>query len=175
MKSRLPALLLALTLALNASPLVPAQTTKTSGQAAANTQDWQGLRDLERGKKVLIEFKDGSTVHGNFQSAIGSRLTLFDDGGVYSADQREIQRVYRLKGGWSRRVTARIGAGIGFVAGSIIGGRRMSRLERDPNHTPSDADEIPLIAGMSLGTIAGAGVGALLGGKRKGKLLYEAK
>jgi hypothetical protein len=51
----------------------------------------------------------------------------------------------------------------------------MDRLERNPNRIPSDADEIPFITGLGIGTFAGVGLGWLLGGRRKSRLLYEAK
>jgi hypothetical protein len=176
MKSRILALPLALILALGASPLALAQTASAQQPATSTgVQDWQRLRDLKHGKKILIEFKDGNTIEGKFDGVIGSTLSLSADGTVYSLAQRDIQSAYRLKGRWSRKITASIGVCAGLVVGTIIGGKRMTKLERDPNRIPSDADEIPMITGMSLGALAGGGLGALLGGKRKGELLYEAK
>jgi|ERR1044071_1464613 small nuclear ribonucleoprotein (snRNP)-like protein len=176
MKSRVLASLLALALVLATSPVVPAQTINSAQTAVSATpQDWQGLRDLKPGKKVLVEFKGGNTLDGKLVSITGSTLTVSGDGNVYSVEQRDIQRVYRLKGRWSRKTTSRIGLAIGLVGGAIIGGRAMDRLERNPNRIPSDADEIPFIAGLGIGTFAGAGLGWLLGGRRKSKLLYEAK
>jgi hypothetical protein len=176
MKSKVLASLLALALTLIAAPPAPAQTSN-SAQTPPNitTQDWQGLSDLEPGKKVLVQFKSGDTLEGKLVSLSGGTLALSGGGSTYSVEQRDIQRVYRLEGRWSRKTTSRIGLAIGFVAGSIIGGRAMDRLERNPNRIPSDADEIPLITGMGIGTFAGAGLGWLVGGKRKGELLYEAK
>ena len=175
MKSRVLASLLAFTLVLTSSPLAPAQTI-ASGQATNSTvQDWQGLRDIKQGKKVLVQFKSGGTIDGKVVSLVGSTLTLSGGGNTYTLEQRDIQRVFQMKGGWSRKTTLRIGAIVGLVGGTIIGGRAMTRLERNPNRIPSDADEIPMIAGIGIGTFVGAGVGWLLGGKRKGKLLYEAK
>lgn len=173
MKSRVPASLLALILLLTTSIVAPAQTT---AQPAANTtaQDWQGLRNLKPGKKVLVETNIG-TVEGKFISAVGSKLSLSDDGYTFSLEQRDIKRIYRLKSRWSRRMGARVGAGIGMVVGTFVGAGRMVRLEEAAGHVPSDADTAPVFAGFFLGTLTGAGVGALLGGKRKGELLYEAK
>lgn len=51
----------------------------------------------------------------------------------------------------------------------------MDRLERQMGRVPSDADEIPTARGFVLGIAIGGGLGALVGGKRKGKLLYETK
>jgi hypothetical protein len=174
MKSRVLAWLLTLALVLSVSPVTPAQTGNSLQTVNATVQDWQELSDLEPGKKVLVELKNGNELEGKFVGITGSHLNLDGDGYVYNVEQREIQRVYRLKGKWSRRTTASIGALVGLVGGSIIGGRKMTKLERDPNRIPSEADEIPLITGVSLGILGGAGLGALFGGKRKGKLLYKA-
>ena len=165
-------------LVLTASPVTLAQTN-VSTQSATNVglSDWQGLSDLKPGKKVLVEFKSGigDPVERKFVSVSGSTLIVSDSGYQFRLEQRDIQRVYRLKGRWSRSTTARIGAGIGMVAGTVIGVKRMLRAEEDRTTPPSDADTGPAFAGFLIGSVAGAGIGALLGGKRKGKLLYEAK
>jgi hypothetical protein len=169
MKSRVTALLLASILLPTASPVALAQTSNT-GQTAlnVNTQDWQGLRDLKPGKKIVVEFKlgIGESVEGKFVSAIGSKLTLTGDGYTRSLEQRDIQRVYRLKGRWTRDRAAGIGAGIGLLAGAAIGGAIVVFKETD---TAASYE------GAFLGLLGGLGLGALLGGKRNGQLLYESK
>jgi hypothetical protein len=176
MKSRVSSLLIALVLLLTTSTIAPAQTNNSGQPATAlNSQDWQGLRDLKLGKKILVELKSGGTVKGKLFSLEGTRLVLSDDGNAYDLEQREIRRVYELKGRWSRTKASRIGAIIGLVVGAVVGSVEEAKLENKPNRIPSDKDEIPLIAGMTLGPLAGGGIGALLGGKRRGKLLYEAK
>ena len=175
MKSRIPAVLLALTLALT-SPLLLLAQSNNPAQSAANVQaqDWQDLQYLEPGKKILVEFKSnvGDAVEGKFVSAVGTKLTLSSDGYTRSLEQRDIQGVYRVKGRWSRGRTARIGMGIGMLvgaavsAGKALGNEKVGTLENDGT---------PGYGGFFLGAFAGAGVGALLGGKRKGQLLYESK
>jgi hypothetical protein len=177
MRTHVIAPLLTLTLLLTIPPAALAQTNN-SGQTAtnANAQDWQGLSTLKTGKKVLVEFKTGGTVDGKFVSVVGSILTLSSDGNTYTLEQRDIHRVYSLKGRWSRSKAARVGAGIGMLVGTFVGVGRMVRAESEPGFTPSGhADTAPAFAGFGIGTLAGAGAGALLGGKRKGKLLYEAR
>ena len=179
MKSRIFATLLVSVLLLtNFPPPAPAQTSSPAQQTPAQAsapRDWQRLLGLKPGKKILIEFKNGSTVSADFDGVSGGTLNLSGDSTTYALNQQDILRVHRLDGRWSRKRTAQIGAVVGLVVGTIIGGRKMDKLERDPNRIPSDADEIPMIAGMGLGTLAGAGLGALLGGRRRGQLLYEAK
>jgi hypothetical protein len=156
--------------------MVSAQTNN-SGQLATyiQVQDWQGLRDIEPGKKILIEFKTGGKVDGKLVNLVGSTLSLSDDGDIYILEQSDIQRVYRLKGRWSREKVARIGAGIGMVVGTLVGAGKMVRAEEEVGHISSSKDTAPLFGGGFIGALAGAGLGALLGGKRKGELLYEAK
>jgi hypothetical protein len=176
MSNRVLAAVLALSL-LQAAPCVTAQT-QNPAQPTINTetQDWQKLRDLKPDKKILIELKGGSTVKGKLKGLAPGKLTLSDDGNIYVLKQRDIQRVYRLKGGWSRARLMRIGAVVGFLVGGEIGFRREFRLEQMPNRIPSDKDEIPTLVGLSLGSLAGIGLGALFGrGTRRGQLLYEAK
>lgn len=165
MKSKLP-LLLALILALAAPPGALAQTSPPA-------QDWQGLRGLKLGKRILVELKTGDPLEGEFRGVMGGTLNLSAEGNTYNLRQQDVRRVYRLKGRWSRGKAAGVGAVIGLVAGSFVGAGVMVGNEREPGHVPSADDTGPLAAGASLGTLAGAGVGALLGGRRRGQLLYE--
>lgn len=173
MKNRVLAQVIVLILALTVSPFAFGQGAYT-GQPTNRHADWQGLNNFKAGKKVLVELKSGGAITGKFVSAIGGRLTLSDNGDSFDIEQRDIDRVYRSKGGWSRRRTIIVGSLVGLFVGEGIGMRKVFELERDKNRIPSDADEIPALAGAVIGTAAGAGAGALLGGKRKGKLLYEA-
>jgi len=175
MKSKALASVLALAL-LAISPVVIAAQTNTSGQSAIST-DWQELQALKPGQKVLVEFRSGlgDPVEGKFVSAVGSKLTLSDDGSQFSLDQRDIKRIYHLKGRWSRRSTAKIGAVIGTLVGTFLGVRRTIEAEARPGHVPSDADTAPAFAGLAMGGLTGAGIGALIGGKRRARLLYEEK
>lgn len=176
MKSRALALLLVLAL-LPAAPSVAAAQTNdpTQSAAAAGAQDWQDLQDLKPGTRVLVKFKphvSDDPADGRFVSVIGTKLTLTTEGYTRSLEQRDIQSVYRLKGGWSRHTMARIGAVVGAVVGGYLDAKYINPIDRPI--TPTD-DGTPSVAGFVFGGLAGAGAGALLGGKRKGKLLYEAK
>ncbi len=178
MRSKLLAPLLACFLILTTTPSGKAQTTNPK-QATAQTivSDWQGLQDLKRGKHILIEYKSnvGMTLECKFVSVSGSKLTVSCDDSQATIQQADIQRVYRLNGRWSRSTMAIIGAGVGMVAGTFVGASRGLKLEQEVVHVNSEKDEVPAVAGFVIGTAAGAGVGALVGGKRRGRLLYEAK
>ena len=118
-----------------------------------------------------------SSVNCHIQNELSSPVLHSDsddDGNLSSFERSDIHRIYRWKGK-SRGFAAKVGAGVGFVLGGLIGGATESRIENAPGHVNSDNDEVPYFAGMLLGTIGGAGPGALIGGKRKGKLLYESK
>jgi hypothetical protein len=162
MKRRIFAPCLALILLLAASPVT-------------NAQDWQGLRGLKQGKQIWIEFKTGrDPIEGKFISAVGTELTVSQDGFHFTMRQSDVQRVYRLKGKWSRNRTAKIGLAVGMLVGTFISVHRSIQQERSGT-VPSNSDGTPSFAGFVYGSMVGAGLGALVGGKRKGKLLYEAK
>ncbi|HWT02572.1 MAG TPA: hypothetical protein VN256_20135 [Pyrinomonadaceae bacterium] len=175
MKSRLLALLLILALLPAAPSAALAQTGDAAQPAAdADTQDWQGLKDLKPGKKIVVEFKPniGDPVEARFVSAVGTKLTITSHGFTRSLEQRDIQSVYQHKGGWKRKTTAKIGMVVGALVGAYIDSRFINPIDRPV--TPTD-DGTPSMAGLFYGGAIGAGVGALLGGRRNGRLLYEAK
>jgi hypothetical protein len=177
-KSRVMALLLVLAL-LPAAPSVtaaqtaqtddPAQRAATNDPATDGAQDWQDLQDLKPGTRILVEFKTSISdpVKAKFVSATGTTLTVTSDGYTRGLGQRDIQSVYLLHGRWSRGKAAKIGAATLGLTGAYIGARQDAR-----SSSPQPGGGV---SGLSLGVLAGAGLGALLGGKRKGKLLYEAK
>jgi len=176
MKHRALAPPLALFLFLTTTPITRTQTKNVDEAATTSVQDWQGLAKLKRGKQVLIELKDdGRTAEGKFVSVSGTTLTLLEDGSNVTLEQNEIQKVYRLKGKWSRGTAAKISGGIGMFVGTFVGAGRGVALEREVGHVGSERDTLPAFVGFFVGSVVGAGVGALVGGKRRGKLLYEAK
>jgi hypothetical protein len=165
-------------LILTAVPVSKSQTTNPDQPAKQTSiSNWQGLQNLKPGIKIFIEYKRnvGGSLECKFVRVTGSMLTASDGNSQTTIDQRDIQRVYRLNGRWSRSTMAKIGAGIGMVVGTFVGAGRAISLEREPGHVASDNDAAPAMAGFVLGAAAGAGLGALVGGKRRGKLLYEAR
>ena len=175
MKHKILAPILASILFLATSPVALTQTTQVTSADVA--QDWQQLRGLKQGKQILVELKPGlgEPVTGKFVSATGSKLTVSLDGFNFDVEQRDIQKVYRLKGRWSRSRMAKIGMGVGMLTGTFIGVGKSIENERRPNHISTERDQLPSVLGFFFGSLAGAGIGALLGGKRKVELLYEAK
>ena len=178
MNSKFVASFLAFILTATTAPTIKSQTKNPEQPAKqTNISDWQHLQSLKRGKQIVIEYKSnvGGTLECKFVRVAGSGLTVSDGNSEATIDQRDIERVYRLNGKWSRSTMAKIGAGIGMLVGTFVGAGRAVSLEREPGHINSDNDSAPAFVGFFIGTAAGAGLGALVGGKRKGKLLYEAK
>jgi len=170
--------LLTFTLVVATTHISRAQTTnQVPDPTQALVSDWQGLDNLKRGKQILVEYKSsvGGTLECKFAGVGDTKLTVSADGYQMTIEQRDIQRVYRLNGKWSRGTMAAIGAGIGMLVGTFAGTAKAVDLEREPGHVNSENDTFPAVAGFVIGTAAGAGIGSLVGGKRKGKLLYEAR
>jgi hypothetical protein len=168
--------LLILAFALTNRPVAPGQTNTTRSQPAA--QDWQDLRDVKPGKILLVETKQGRMIEAKFVDVAGSKLALSHGFDILVLEQRDLQRVY-LQTGSSRRKKAIIGAVLGGIVGLVIGakvGAGIDAREAGPPFqdalTPGGATAIYLMLG---GAALGYGIGHQLGGKRKGKLLYESK
>lgn len=178
MTSKSLATLLACILILTTAHIGECQT-KNADQLTKQTEvsAWQGLQNLKRGKRIFIEYKSnvGGSLECKFVRVEGSLLIVSDGNSQATIDQRDIQRVYGLNGRWSRSTMVKIGAGIGMIVGAFIGAGRGLSLEQERGHIGSEQDEVPAMAGFVIGAAAGAGLGTLVGGKRKGKLLYEAK
>jgi hypothetical protein len=177
MTRKVLASILALILLLTISPTVIPQTKPPQSTPAPTAQDWQQLTILKPGTEILIEFKGGlrDPFQANFSSAYDDELLVRVDELPIIFKQRDIQRVYSLKGKRSRSETAKIGAGIGMVAGTLIAVKIVADREAKSCGSRGGACLTPVFAGLFIGSLAGAGVGALLGGKRKDKLLYEAR
>jgi len=173
MNSKVLSHLLAVILALTTSPLANAQVVNP----ARSVEDWQGLQALKRGKKILVEYKSnrGSSFECKFVNINGTKLVVSSNGYQATLEQADIERVYELSGRWSRSRMAAIGAGVGLIVGTAVGSSIAVNLEQEVGHVNSEQDTFPAVAGFAIGTAAGAGIGALVGGKRRGKLIYQAK
>ena len=173
MNSKFLTPLLTLALILTPAPIVTAQGTNTSRMPS----DWQAMQTLKPGKQILIEYKTnvGGSLECKFVGINGPRLTVSASGIQTTIEQADIQSIYRLKGKWSRGKMAKVGAGIGMLVGSFAGAARGVAIENAPGHINSEKDTFPAFAGFFIGTAAGAGLGALIGGRRKGNLLYQAR
>jgi hypothetical protein len=168
MKRKLLSLSLALVLLSTASHVAFSQT-----QATSDPQDWQGMDGLKPRTRIMIEFKgarrDPTLVE--FFAIDAASLIVLQAGVQFHVPQRDIQRVSLLPK-WSRSRMTKLGSGIGILVGLAIGAKRTVDLE---NSRPSLADPSPAYGGFLIGALAGATVGALIGGKHRGKVVYESK
>lgn len=157
--------------------------TIAQGQTFTDTSqpsihDWQGLRNLKPGTKLLVETKQGRVIQAKFADVAGSKLSLSYGFSILSLEQSDIQRAYLQKGRFSRKKAAIIGALLGAVAGFTIGAK--IGVGVDANQRTGPPFEDALTAGQATavypalgGAAAGYGIGHLLGGKHKGKLIYR--
>jgi hypothetical protein len=127
----------------------------------------------------LVETKQGRVIEAKFVDVNGSKLTLSYGFDILSLEQRDIQRVYLQKVGASRKKKAIIGAVFGGIVGLVIGAKIGAGIDARENGPPFEDALTPggatAIYSMLGGAAVGYGIGHLLGGKRKGKLLYESK
>ena len=126
-----------------------------------NKKDWQGLIHLKPSTRVLVQTKRGAEIDGKFRALIDDKMILSVDGELHTIDQGDLQKVYVLKARWSRETTAITGWGIGLVIGAGVARKTSQSIGT-------------AVIATTAGALAGGGFGALLGGNRKGKLLYEA-
>ena len=174
-KKVLTALLL-LSVTLMIRPFAQGQTNSPQ----SSVQDWQGLRNLKSGR-LRVETQQGKVIDANFVEITGTKLTLSFGFNFLSVEQHDLQRVYLQKTGSSRQKKAIIGAVVGGIVGLVIGakiGVGVDAREREKGppfqDAPTTGDGIAIYSTLG-GAAVGYGIGHLLGGKRKGKLLYESK
>jgi hypothetical protein len=179
MTKKVLTLLLILAFALTNRPVIRGQTNANRSQPVA--QDWQGMRDVKPGRILLVETKQGRIVEAKFVDVAGSKLSLSQGFDILILEQSDLQRVSLQKTGSSRRKKAIIGAVLGGIAGLVVGakvGIGIDAREREKGPPFQDAlttGSATAIYSMLGGAALGYGIGHQLGGKRKGKLLYESK
>jgi hypothetical protein len=122
---------------------------------AADTAQWNNLRDLRKGDRIGVIQSDMKRVEGRFESATDSELIVLADQPVTLSKDRVV-RVYR-RPRLNRVVRTVLGAGIGAAAGGLVDGTFGTYL-RNESHGP----DAGTITGIS--AAAGAGIGAVSGG-----------
>ena len=139
---------------------------------AANAQDrhdWQSLAHLKTGDHIRLSLKTGP-VDGVFQSWTAQDLTM----GSTTTKREEVLRIERYRPGAKngRLKHALIGALIGFGAGFGIG-EGVGRCKTGQLCVVS-GNEVGLV-GAGIGTVAGAGIGALFPGRNAKETIYSVK
>ena len=169
---------LASLLLLGVTFMIPPFAQGQTDSPQSSVQDWQGLRNLKSGR-LRVETKQGKVIDANFVEVTGTKLTLSYGFNFLSVEQRDLQRVYFQKVGSSRKKRAIIGAVVGGIVGLVIGAKvgagidaRETRPPFEDALTPGGATAIYSMLG---GAALGYGIGHLVGGKGKGKLIYQSK
>jgi hypothetical protein len=149
----------------------PSTVLASSDSSRQQTQDaerqWMQLQNTSPGVELIVESTGKSSLRGRFVSASDTKLTMFVEQKNFEIDRSSIRRIYAVRDR-SRSRSTLIGAGVGLAAGIGIGFLVIAGSDN------SDANFAPLSLGV-LGTLAGAAIGALTGGKRQGRLLYSSK
>ena len=166
MKNQRTAFRIALCLIISLAMLSPATTI----YAQTADDNWTRLNTLQLGTKIEIETIGGKRIKARFRSVTESLLTLSKDKRTLELSRNEVKNIYRIERGGAGR-GAVIGAAIGGGTGAAIGVIGVAAQD-------GDDDGASVIAALFLGGI-GTGIGALTGALIKGKskkiLIYEAR
>jgi hypothetical protein len=132
--------------------------------AAAQSNDWNTVRQARPGTAVTVGRPNGQSLAGKLRGATADELVLKSDGTMDTVARSDVKSVHRSKRGHGIGrilIGAAAGAGIGLAAAVPI-----TVLSKDP---------LAGAAGVLVGVPAGAVVAAVTGGKTKrGELLYFA-
>jgi len=140
----------------------------STAQDAPGQQDWAAVQAIAKGRKLVIETKNGERLEGKLSNTSDTGLELIRKNKTVSVAGTDIRRIYRLDGG-SRVKAALIGGGIGAGVGAGAGAGVLSAT----GGSDSAAD---FMAGMTLAIAGiGAAIGAIAGGQSKRTLIYESK
>lgn len=143
-----------------------------SAMAQGQTNDWSRVSSISAGSNLAVKQKNGKTIKGTLSSVSDSALTLTVKHAPVEIKRDDVRTVHEVIKKGSGTKGALIGTGVGAGAGAAVG------AIGDANNDGGFAEGIDnaVVAGL---TVAGAGVGALVGyfiGKRGSKrvLVYEA-
>lgn len=134
-----------------------------SVSVSAQAGDWDAVRSLKSGKNIIIEAGSGNVLNGKFSSATADSITFRTKGRSVTLGRADVSRVYltRRKSAAKRALWgAAAGAGIGLGVGAV---------------TVAATKGDPLIgaAGFLYGIPAGAVIGAVTTGRKRGDLIYS--
>jgi small nuclear ribonucleoprotein (snRNP)-like protein len=142
-------------------------------ETSAATNDWDGLKTVAAGSKLVIKLKNGKTVKGKLISVVDSALSISDNNKPTDLNQADIQSV-RLVRGQSVMKSTLIGAAIVGTAGVALGA---AANNNDSGGWGPDFSTPAVAAALGvIGAGVGAAGGALIGKfRRKQILVYQAK
>lgn len=157
------------TIALVATLLLSTVTVVAQDQS----NDWSKVTAIAAGSKLEVKLKSGKNINGTLGSVSDSALSLTIKNAPVEIKREDVRTVHEVLKKASATKAALIGTGIGAGAGAAAG------AIGDASHDGGFTEEIDGVATAGL-TVAGAGVGALVGyfiGRSGNKrvLVYEAK
>jgi hypothetical protein len=152
--------------------LVVSLLLSAASVAAQDQRDaWSRVSLLSGGTKLSVKLKTGKTINGEFRTASDTTLSLTAKNAPLEVRREEIATVHEVTKKSATKATligTGVGAGAGAAAGAITDSANDVGLEKLDS------------AATGVLTVAGAGVGALVGflvGRSGNKrvLVYEAK
>jgi hypothetical protein len=152
--------------------LVVSLLLSAASVAAQDERDaWSRISSLSGGTKLSVKLKTGKTINGEFRSASDTTLSLTAKNAPLDVRREEIATVHEVTKKSATKATL-IGTGVGAGAGAAAGA--ITDSANDDGFEKLDS------AATGVLTVAGAGVGALVGflvGRSGNKrvLVYEAK
>ena len=135
----------------------------SSAGFAQSVGSWGNLAVLSPGIGLVVEGDGGKTVKGKFSRATVSSLFLLKDRREIEIRREEVSAVYFTRKS-SRAKRAVVGGLAGAGAGLLIGVVTVAATKGDP---------LIGAGGVLFGIPAGAAIGAVTGGTRKGELVYR--
>ena len=132
--------------------------------AQASISDWANVESLSARKSVIIETVSGATLKGRINSVDTDTVVINSKGRSVSIQRTDVQRVYLTKRGSIVKralIGAAAGAGIGTAIG-VIG-------------TVATKDPLVAAGGFIFGIPAGAAIGAMTAGRKRGELIYSSQ
>ncbi|MEO8648716.1 MAG: hypothetical protein ABI539_06085 [Acidobacteriota bacterium] len=132
--------------------------------AQSSLADWANIESLSPRKSVMVETRSGATLKGRINSVDTNSLVINSKGRSVSIQRGDVQRVYLTKrGSIVKRAAlgAAAGAGIGTAIG-VVG-------------TVVTKDPLVAAGGFIFGIPAGAAIGAMTAGSKRGDLIYSSQ
>lgn len=130
--------------------------------AQSQANDWSAVESLRSRTNVILEIAGGGTIKGKVVSVNLTAINLTQKGRSVAINRNDVQRVYltRRKSVLSRTLLgAAAGAGIGFGIGGLVA-------------VATKGNGLAAAAGFLYGIPAGAVIGALTTGRKRGELIY---
>ena len=172
MRKSFVALFLCWSLVLSATRVSAQDANPIAHATRAESQDWEVVRQLFTGEKVVIEKKDGKKLTGVKAGATDAELYIERRGKTVDLKRDEVQRIWRVaqpsrKKQW---LFGGIGAGVGLVAGLGVA-TGLALKQCGGSCTDEGVGMVAAVVGLPAG---GAAAGVALAGGGKRTLIYAA-